>query len=244
MMVSALLLGVVGDPSALVLLEKTIQAHGARRLANSTYAFEFRGDRIRMHRRDGVFCYERIETEADGETVTRLDNDGLVRWKDGVQRPAPDAAGRSLNSIVYFASLPYPLLDPAVHVEKRADQRIRGRAFHVLDVSFRRQGGGDDHEDTFRYWLDAESSLITFMAYRFSRDGGGVRFREATDYVTVGRVRFIQWKNFGVQDSTPPFDQVLKRWREGTLPLISVVELEHLRRIPDSADPDRAASEL
>jgi hypothetical protein len=224
-------------PDAAALLQSTLRAHGSERLAESGWQFTFRGDRFRMARGGGSFVYER--RPQSGGPVLRLDNRGLTAWAGDrpVDLAAPDAARRGLNSVVYFASLPLGLKDPAVRLRRLPPRTIEGRPLPELEVRFAAEGGGEDHEDVFRYWIDPDSGLLRYLAYRFERGGGGVRFRRAVSTVEVGPVVFTQWKNYGIDDPSIPLDEVVHRWAQGRLPWISDIVLEDVQRL---AEPTRA----
>jgi len=220
------------------LVQRTIQAHGAERLRAARVEFVFRGDRYAMTREGGRFRYERIRATEEGlEEKVVLDNEGVQVFiaAEEVHDSAESQAlkDQGLNSVVYFASLPLPLLDPAVQAERLPDQEVKGVQHHVLKVSFRKKGGGTDHDDAFRYWLDPETGLIDYMAYSYARNEGGVRFRVARARHEVQGIVFTDWTNFGNEDESTPLDDLPRLWESGKLPKLSEIELEQLRVLQD-----------
>lgn len=217
-----------GEGEALV--AAVIAAHGADRLGDASVDFAFRGTPYRMTRREGRFRYERWPRPGQHEVLT---NDGFVVRVDGepakLSRGAAASKRRSLNSVVYFASLPYPLADPAVRPEAAGRQAIGDARFEALEVRFAAEDGGDDHEDGFRYWVDPETRQIAFMAYRFERGDGGVRFRVRTGASTVGGVTFLDWSNHGRADPEVPLERLPDLWMQGKLPALSTVALDDIR---------------
>lgn len=220
------------------LVRRAVEAHGVERLRSARVEFVFRGDRFAMARRKGRFWYERLRQTTEGRNERLvLGNDGAGLFLNG--RPVnvpPDqlgALGESLNSVVYFASLPLPLLDAAVRVERRPDQEVDGVPHQVLKVSFRQEGGGTDHDDEFRYWLDPKTGLIAYMAYSYARNEGGVRFRVPLKRHEVKGIVFTDWANYGNEDETTPLDDLPKLWKAGQLPKLSEIELEQIRVLED-----------
>lgn len=209
------------------LIERAVEAHRARKLASATVEFSFRDVPYRMTRDAGRFRYERWPAPGRREVLT---NRGFTLYIHG--RPAklsPVAAAarsRSLNSVVYFASLPYVLLDPAVRARAVGPQGVGGRALDVVEVRFVAEGGGEDHDDVFRYWFDPETGELAYLAYSFTRGQGGVRFRERTGVVVSEGVKLVNWANFGLPDPSVDLASLPELWSRGELPRLSNVELE------------------
>ena len=65
-----------------------------------------------------------------------------------------------------------------------------------MKVLFNQSGGGKDFKDEYRYWIDQESHLIAFLAYNYLTDGGGTRFRIATNYRKHGGILFQDYINY------------------------------------------------
>lgn len=207
------------------ILRRAIEAHGADRLARARVGFTFRGNRFEMTRDGGRFRYAR--GPAGREDV--LDNDGYTVWRGG--RRVSASGGSGVNSVVYFASLPYGLEDPAVRAHAVGTQTVKGRTFDVVEVRFVEAGGGADHDDVFRYWVDAKTGRLAYLAYLFHTGGGGVRFRVATESVEAGGVVFLQWDNYGVDGdpSSPALSALPDLWVKGGLPKLSEIRIEDVR---------------
>ena len=96
--------------------------------------------------------------------------------------------------------LPLPLLDPAVRAVRLEPATIDGRSSERIEVRFTEQGGGDDHDDVYLYWFDADTLRLRFLAYRFHTGEGGVRFRVAKNERTIGGVTFFDYDNYSHPD--------------------------------------------
>lgn len=230
-------------------VRRAVQAHGAARLAEATVDFSFRGTPHRMTRSGGRFRFERWPRPDQHEVLT---NEGYALFVNGerakLSAAAAAARARSLNSVVYFASLPYVLEDPAVNAVHAGQQEVDGETYDVLEVTFDLEGGGEDHDDRFRYWLDPESGELELMAYSFTRGEGGVRLRVRTSTVGAGGVTFVNWKNFGDPNADTPLSQLPKLWLQGELPELSEILLDDIRvtapRREDLGRSNRAKPQL
>jgi hypothetical protein len=217
------------------LLERARAAHGAPALDRAEVSFTFRGEPYRAEREGGRFVYTRVH----GDSLDRLDNDGLSRTVHGQPVPLAERdrqrAETALNSVVYFALLPYNLADPAVQARALGSDTLRGEPYRLVEVSFGEDGGGRDWEDTFVYWVHADRHTVDFLAYDFHTGEGGTRFREATNPREVGGFRFQDYLNY-TADPTPParLAEYGRQWEAGALTLVSEVRLDSLRVEPQA----------
>ena len=223
-----------GDAAARArkIIRRAIETHGHDRFANIEVSFVFRGTRHRMTRRDGRFEYERWAPEGSTTVHEILDNDGYRALANGRSLTLPSrvrtARSSSLNSVVYFASLPFVLQDPAVRAQALASAVIKAKTYDTVEVRFVEEDGGVDHDDVFRYWFERQSGRLRYLAYRFHTGRGGVRFRVATDWPRSDGVTFVQWDNFGVDDKTISLASLPSRWAEGRLPKLSTIRLDEI----------------
>lgn len=224
------------EPDAQELIDRALDAHGSATLDRAAVAFDFRGKHFTVTRDGGRFSYERTyaDTLESGAVVAVrevLRNDGLVREVDGRRVDLTDAERRSLetalNSVVYFALLPYKLNDPAVQKRYLGTDTLAGAPYHEVEVTFRQEGGGRDHQDRFVYWIHAERYTMDYLAYRFHTDGGGVRFRQAVNPRTVGGVRFADYLNF-TTDSLAAIEGFDDLMTAGRLEPVSEVRTENV----------------
>ncbi len=208
------------DPQ--VIIDRAIEAHGSAVLDNAVVEFNFRGRHFTVTRNNGMFRYEREYTEEGRIIRNILNNDGVSKEING--RPVPILAQErasietAVNSVVYFALLPYFLNDDAVQKEYVGTATINDQPYHKIIVTFQQEGGGRDWEDRFVYWIHREHDTMDYLAYFFHVNGGGTRFREAYNERTVEGVRFADYKNYtapsiGAQieafDDQPPDMQLL-----------------------------------
>ncbi|MDX1418544.1 MAG: DUF6503 family protein [Rubricoccaceae bacterium] len=229
------------DAEARALVDRAIAAHGGSVLERAELAFRFRGTPYRLRRDGGRFAYSRVTADSLGRAVEdRLDNEGLRRFVDGAPVPVPsNAAGieTNVNSVAYFALLPFPLRDPAVRLRALGPDTLRGQPYERVEVTFAQAGGGRDWEDRYLYWIHPETHSIDFLAYTYrlganetGSNATGSRFREAVDARTVEGVRVQDYRNWTafvdrLEDYAGAFDA-------DTLRLVSEVRLDAVRVMP------------
>ena len=103
-----------------------------------------------------------------------------------------------------------------------------GKTYHLLQITFREQGGGEDFDDIYLYWIEKETYLIDYLAYEFYVDGGGKRFREAINRREINGVQFQDYNNYKADDAGDLFI-VDDLFREGKLELLSEIINENVK---------------
>lgn len=228
---TALALADPPDPQQIV--DAAIEAHGGEHFQTMRVEFDFRDKHYSAERRGGLFSYERSFSAPEGQISDILSNDGFTRTING--QPVDLSAEwksryrNSVNSVIYFALLPYGLNDPAVQKRYLGEVTIKGEPYHKIEITFRREGGGQDYEDEFIYWFHREKHTLDYLAYRFHTDGGGTRFREAYRRHQNGGLLLTDYYNYvGPKNDTPltDFDRLFE---QGDLEIISDIDLENLQ---------------
>lgn len=216
-----------------LVIQQARAAHGSHVLDDSVVEFAFRESHYRIERRSGLFSYVRRYEDDEGRKVQDiLDNDGVRRMIDREEVPLTERERQSVetavNSVVYFALLPYNLADDAVRATWQGVDTIRGRVYDRVEVTFEQEGGGRDWEDRFLYWFSVDTHDMDFLAYDFHTGDGGTRFREAINHRVVGGVRFVDYINFsGDRDSELARLEEYPRMLEiSSLDTVSIVRLD------------------
>ena len=206
-----------GDTEALALIDRARTHHGSALLDRAQMRFSFRGTPFVIWQDGGRFRYTRTTTDSLGRTVQDvLDNDGTRRLVDGVEQAlSPDQAasiGESVDSVVYFATLPASLSDPAVRARLLTPDRVDGENYDRVEVTFAQDGGGADHQDRYVYWLRQSDGEIGYYAYSYdetapdtARAATGTRFRVPLQSRRVGGVLVQDWRNLSA-DSLDEID--------------------------------------
>lgn len=236
-----------GDaPSGAAVVDSAIAAHSGSTLDQSIVTFDFRGDNFRLRRDGGQFHYQRSATDSLGRSIEEgLTNDSLYRRVDGDAVSLSDdervALDTRVNSVAYFALLPYPLEDPAAQPQYDGRDTIDGTPYHRIKVTFRQEGGGHDWEDVFMYWFDTDTYAMDYLAYAFGLgpdEEMGTRFREAYNVRRVNGVRMADYYNYTADTLGPnQLHRYPDLWAEDNVELVSRVELDsvEVRPLPEDS---------
>lgn len=224
------------DGPAADIVDKAIEAHGGQVFEEAHFSFEFR-DRTYHWMRDGNrFEYRRIFTDTTGQSVTDiLENDGFTRLVEGQAVELPEERSRaftnSVNSVIYFAVLPYRLNDEAVRKEYLGETAVKGETYHKVKVTFAQEGGGEDYEDEYIYWFHRDSFTMDYLAYSYHTEGGGMRFREAYNPRTIGGIRWQDYINYQPPTLEVPLEALDSLFEQGQLKEVSRIELKNIREL-------------
>jgi superfamily I DNA/RNA helicase len=214
-------------------VDKTIEVSGGDKYLNAEIDFDFRDMHYRSVREGGKFQYERQFQDSIGTIKDVLNNDGFQRYVNDALTEISDSMAvkytASVNSVHYFALLPYGLNDAAVNKSSLGEVTIKNKVYHKIKVTFSQEGGGEDYEDVFVYWIDAETFKADYIAYSYIEDDGvGIRFREAYNERMVNGLRFVDYNNYKSEDATMDVIGLDKAFESGSLKLLSKIELENI----------------
>lgn len=215
------------------IVENAIENHGGSAYQSFELEFDFRNRHYTAARKDGIYAYARQFTDSTGRIKDVLDNTGLVRYRNdsiiAISDERRKAFTNSVNSVIYFALLPFGLNDDAVNKQWIEETTIKGEPYHMVRITFDQQGGGEDHEDAFLYWIHQQKNTMDYMAYSYQTDGGGLRFREAVNPREVGGILFQDYVNYKPQDESVPIEKLQSLFVSGELEKLSEIKLENLR---------------
>lgn len=219
------------DPQTLI--DRAIEAHGGEHYLTSDIEFGFRDRHYRAQRNGPRYSYHRSFQDTSGQRYEDvLTNDGFERWSDGQRLELPDslrrAYGNSVNSVIYFALLPYGLNDAAVRKDYVGEETLDGKLYDVVHISFNQEGGGEDFEDEFLYWINRQTQQIDFLAYEFHVDGGGLRFRRAVNPRRVGGILFQDYINYQPLDREARLEDLSGLYQRGELKQLSEIVLNDI----------------
>jgi hypothetical protein len=219
--------------SAQDIVDKTIEVSGGDKYLNAEIDFDFRDKHYRSVREGGKFQYERQFQDSIGIIKDVLNNDGFQRFVNDTLTKIPDSMAvkytSSVNSVHYFALLPYGLNDAAVNKSSLGEVSIKDKLYHKIKVTFSQEGGGEDYEDVFIYWIEAETFKANYIAYSYIEDDGvGIRFREAYNERFINGLRFVDYNNYKSEDATMDLLGLDKAFESGSLKLLSKIELENI----------------
>ncbi len=230
------LLSCAAPPSAEEIVRRAIAASGTEKLKNAEVSFNFRNIAYQYQYRNGNFRYTRIQRDTIGNEVKDvLVNSGLNRFVNDslvtLEEEKSAAYSASVNSVIYFAFLPLPLNDNAVIKKYIGKVDIAQKSYFKLQVTFNADGGGEDYEDVFYYWFDTEDYSLDYLAYSYNEDDGkGVRFREAYNARNIDGVIIQDYRNYKPEEEDGfALADIDEAFKDGTLKLLSVIELEEVQ---------------
>ncbi|PCE63685.1 hypothetical protein B7P33_10405 [Sediminicola luteus] len=226
-------------PNAQEIVDKAIKACGGDGYTSNRFDFEFRDRQYGLSRDTHG---RKIMTRSWKENDSTLVLDSLYRSKmnrhiNGKPEVLADSMAfkyaNSINSVHYFAYLPYGLNDAAVHKSYLGSSQIKGKEYHKIKITFSPENGGKDFEDTFVYWINQESYYVDYLAYDYITDGGGVRFRVAYNERMVNGVRFVDYENYKPKDkATAKVATMDSLYLNQGLELLSKIALEKVTVSP------------
>lgn len=215
------------------IIGESIQASGGHKIDTSVIEFNFRDINYKATRLGGKFKLERVFLDSISEIRDVLSNNGLDRYINESFVNLPDSMATkysaSVNSVHYFAVLPYGLDGKAVNKTYVNKVDIKGKSYHKIKVTFNEEGGGEDFEDVFMYWVNTVTSKVGYLAYSYNEDDGkGLRFREAYNERYVKGIRFVDYNNYKPKDNTSKLEELDKQFIDNKLELLSKIELKEV----------------
>ncbi|WP_411768841.1 DUF6503 family protein [Winogradskyella sp. A3E31] len=220
----------IGD----VIINKAIDASGVDVLKNAKVSFDFRGTQYLANRNNGQFVLARVFLSDTNDSIFDvLSNDGFERFVNDEKVQLPDTLiakyTPSVNSVHYFSVLPYGLNNKAVNKFLIGKEIIKNTNYHKVKVTFDEEGGGEDFEDVFIYWINSETYNIEYLAYSYAEsDGQGLRFREAYNARNIEGVKIVDYNNYKPNDESVELKSLGKLFESGQLQLLSKIELENV----------------
>jgi len=220
-------------PDANKIIDSAITIAGGDLFVKSTVDFDFRGRHYKSIREGGTYQYERIFMDSLDTVRDVLKNDGFERFTNNQITNVADTMAvkytASVNSVLYFALLPYGLNDAAVNKSYLGESTIKEEIYHKIKVTFQQEGGGEDYQDVFIYWVNKKTSTVDYLAYSYEEaDGVGSRFREAYNVRNVNGIRFVDHVNYKYEGNKFALADYDKAFEQGALKKLSVIELENV----------------
>ena len=210
-----------------------IEAHGGELYQKVKISFDFRERHYQILKTPGRFEYSRAFTDSSGLVLDVLTNEGFRRTVDGKEISLSEerirAFSNSVNSVAYFAFLPYGLNDPAARKHWLGETELEGQIYDIIKVTFDEEGGGDDFEDEFLYWINKENNQMDYLAYSYHTEGGGVRFRKAINSRMVNGIRIQDYENYMPADKSTPLEEMEALFKSGQLKLLSEIIMENVQ---------------
>lgn len=225
------------EPEALTaerIINASMEVSGADKVVNSKISFDFRGIKYLANRNNGAFVLSRITVGENNDSIyDLLSNGGFERFINDELITVADSMiprySASINSVHYFSVLPYGLNDSAVKKTLLGEETIKGKRYNKVKITFSEEGGGEDYDDEFIYWVNALDHKIEYVAYSYAEDDGkGIRFREAYNERIVNGVRFVDYNNYKPEATIQGLLNLGQLFQDEKLKLLSKIELENI----------------
>ena len=215
------------DRKADNIINEAILSHGGKLYDHADYTFIFREKEYRFTNQGEAYTYQ----VKNGNTTDILSNGILKRYvgekEVSLSSKDQNRYRNALNSVIYFATLPHKLKDKAVYKKFIETTTIKGSNYDAIEVTFDEKGGGEDHEDTFYYWVNQSTRHIDYLAYSYKVNNGGIRFRSAFNRRAIGGITFQDYVNWKAEIGTPLKD-LPKLFEQNKLKEVSQILTENI----------------
>jgi len=211
------------------IIDKAMLVAGTDKLVNASISFNFRDINYKATRKNGIFqlnrSFDSITDVLSNQGFQRFVNENPIQLSDSLAT----VYSNSVNAVHYFSVLPYGLNAAAVLKKLLPSTNIQGKEYYKVEVSFSENGGGEDFEDIFIYWIDAQSFTMDYLAYSFHTNGGGKRFRAIRNQQVLEGIRFVNYDNYAPKNDSISLIDLDKAFENNNLTLVSEIILEDLK---------------
>ncbi|MEO9533525.1 MAG: DUF6503 family protein [Crocinitomicaceae bacterium] len=216
------------------LINQMIEAHGGVLYEQAHYQFTFR-DKVYTFKNNGSDYRYTSEHQTDQGWQKDTYENGKFERSQGdkilnLSTEAMGMYGETLNSVIYFATLPHKLSDPSVQSEYAGTRTIKGVEYEVVKVTFKQEGGGQDFQDEYCYWINSQTHIMDYFAYNYQVNDGGVRFRKAFNSRKVEGVLFQDYVNYAAEVGTP-LQELPILFEKDSLEEVSRIELVDIQSL-------------
>ncbi len=214
------------------IVDKAIENAGGSRYDHAVIHFTFRGKQYSSKRDGGTYQLERFVEGPEGVIHDVVSNSGLERTIENCKVKVADSLitkiSDGVNSVHYFAGLPFGLNADAVNKELVGESTVLGKRYYKIKVTFDQEGGGTDFEDEFLYWIHKDNFTVDYLAYKYAVNEGGIRFREAYNPRVVNGIRFVDYNNYKTDNLKTPLSDLDQLFENKKLKLLSKIALEDI----------------
>ena len=213
------------------IIDKSIAYSGVDKVANSEITFNFRDKIYTAYRNNGDY---KLIREHDS-IIDGLTNKGFQRFinfkEQNLSKKDALKYGNSVNSVHYFSVLPFGLNDKAVRKKLLPSTTLNNKEYYKVEITFSEDGGGEDFEDVFIYWVGKEDFLVDYLAYSYHTNGGGKRFRVLKEQCVKNGIRFVDYHNYKPLDKSVSLINIDKAFEKNLLKKVSEIVLKDIQVI-------------
>ena len=219
--------------SAQDIIDKAIEYSCQGNCNDATIEFTFRDKAYKSTRKNGKYQLERTKMDSLNKIHDVVSNTGLKRFVNEVETTVVDSLITSIsdgvNSVHYFAQLPFGLNNQAVQKKLIGEDSVNNKHYYEIEITFKEEGGGTDFDDVFVYWINKEDFTVDYLAYSYAVNGGGVRFREAYNPRVIEGMRFADYNNYKPNNKDVKLSELNNLFTNGDLKLLSKIETENVQ---------------
>jgi len=216
------------------IIDKAIISSGADKVSNAEIKFNFRDKTYIANRKiNGSYKLTRkYKDEKIGFISDVLSNKGFKKLVNGLPYQVNDSianiVSNSVNSVHYFSVLPFGLNDKAVIKKLLPSTIVNGVEYYKVQVTFSEDGGGEDFDDVFIYWIRKQDFLMDYLAYSYHTNDGGKRFRAINKEVLINGIRFVSYDNYKPVNKEISLIDIDKAFEKKELKKLSEINLENI----------------
>ena len=214
------------------IIDKAIENSCQGNCENAQIEFTFRDRTYKSIRNEGKYQLERTKMNGADTVHDIVSNEGLKRYINEIETIVNDSMVTSIidgvNSVHYFAQLPFGLNNQAVQKKLIGEDSINNKNYYEIEVTFKEEGGGTDFDDVFIYWIHKQDFTVDYLAYSYAVNGGGIRFREAYNTRVVEGIRFAHYNNYKPESKDVKLSNLDGLFINGKLKLLSKIETENV----------------
>ena len=101
--------------------------------------------------------------------------------------------------------------------------------FITIKITFNQEGGGEDFQDEYRYWISQEDHKIAYLAYNYLTDGGGTRFRKVQNAREINGIGIQDYVNYKPYQKFISLDSLPQLFEKDSLIEVSLIENKNIK---------------
>ena len=176
-------------------IDNTIAFSGVSKVSNSKITFKFRDILYTAVRKEGNYTLDRIFKKDTSTINDIIFNKGYQRFVNYIPVATIDSLkikySNAVNSVHYFSVLPLGLNDKAVQKKILPSSKINGKEYYKIEISFSEDGGGEDFQDIFIYWINKDDFLNSLVPMVVEQTPRGERAYDIYSRLLKERIIFI-----------------------------------------------------
>lgn len=217
-----------------LLFHAVLQKHGGENYDSAHFGFVFRKTDYTFKNSASGYLYTREFNKDVNRVLDEMTANGFTRQIDGIEIELSEEEitkyRSSINSVIYFATLPHKLGDASVNREYVGMESVKGQSYKKMKVSFNQKGGGEDFDDEYLFWINSTSNCMDYFAYNYKVNGGGVRFRSANNVRFVDGILFQDYVNYKAPIGTA-LEDLPAMFEKGELVELSQINTEDVKSL-------------